>query len=637
MSFIGWVYSPAAISHHYGYASLLTMQNCLCVVLFFLFVLPSNSWSQGNASIEFRDPETGKVDRVLIKRVEPESIRLEAELLTARRTGDDRSAALIQKHLQQRSASNRSVARTGDSSSGVAPLRSDGISSLSPYKSPSWGDDIPVYQGTLRFAGNNREIAVASDTVGNIYAAAILAVGDSGSNIAVFKSTNLGFSWSLVNGVQISSFRYQSFALCMTDTSDNRWVVSLLYVVKSTPTSPGGSLLWTSFFDDGSGWRTSIVFPADSLTEYRNPALTTDGYAYSPPSTWHYVAAERISPTTGRSRGITAFRSSDFGNTWPVSDTTFSFGVEDAFPSIGVQAGLGAGDTVLVAFARRFSAGDNDIRLFKNSTTFSGTWVFRAVTTSLADEFAPSLSVSTMDEASLLTYTRNTGPQTQWDARYVFTTDRWGTLATGSLSSDSGKQEYLTNSAYSRSGSDNQWHVSYRVVSDTSTATPDTIIYKTSTDLGGIGNTVPVVVNRFQDTGALRPAVGAHRQGPSGPWVGHVAFSSPGPTNLIYDGVDIPVAVNPQIGFPSVFSLEQNYPNPFNASTRIPYSLSSPGSVRLVVFDILGRKITTVVDEVRQTGEYHETLDGSSLASGVYFYRLSAGGQVAVRRMILLK
>ncbi|MBM2846910.1 MAG: Peptidase subtilisin kexin sedolisin [Bacteroidetes bacterium] len=584
------------------------MQNSLCVVLFFLFALPSNSWSQGNASIEFRDPETGKVDRVLIKRVEPERARLEAELLIARRSGDDRSAALIQKHLQQFSTSNRSVVWTDGSSSGVAPLPSDVVSSLSPYKSPSWGDDITVYQGTLRFAGNNREIAV--------YAAAILAVGDSGSNIAVFKSTDSGFSWSLVNGVQISSFRYQSFALCVTDTSDNRWVVSLLYVLKSTPISPGGSLLWTSFLDDGSGWRTSTVFAADSLTEYRNPALTTDGYAYSPPSTWHYGAAERITPTTGRSRGITAFRSSDFGNTWPVDDTTFSFGVEDAFPSIGVQAGLGTGDTVLVAFARRFSAGDNDIRLFKNSTTFSGTWVFRAVTTSLADEFAPSLSVSTMDEASLLTYTRNTGPQTQWDARYVFTTDRWGTLATGSLSSDSGKQEYLTNSAYSRSGSENQWHVSYRVVSDTATATPDTIIYKTSTDLGGISNAVPVVVNRFQDTGALRPAVGAHRQGPSGAWVGHVVFSSPGPTNLIYDGVDIPVAVNPQIGFPSVFSLGQNYPNPFNASTRISYSLSSPGSVRLVVFDILGRKITTLVDEVRQTGEHHETLDGSTLPYG---------------------
>jgi len=616
------------------------MQNCLCIVLFFLFTFSTNSWSQGNAFIEFRDLETGKVDRVLIKSVELERARLEAELLTARRSGDNRSVALIQNRLQQLDTSNRSVVPTNGSSFGVAPLFANLVSLRLPYKSPSWGDDITVYQGTLRFAANNREIAVASDTAGNIYAAAILAVGDSGSNIAVFKSTDSGFSWSLVNGVQISSLRYQSFAICVTDTSDNRWVVSLLYVVKSTPTSPGGSLLWTSFLDDGSGWRTSTVFAADALTEYRNPALATDGYAYSPPSTWHYAAAERISPTTSRSRGITAFRSSDFGNTWPVNDTTFSFGVEDAFPSISVQAGLGTGDTTLVAFARRFSAADNDIRLFKNSTTFSGTWVFRAVTTSLADEFAPSLAVSTIDQSSLITYTHNAGPPTQWDARYAYTTDGWGTLSIGSLSIDPDKQESLTNSSYSRSGSNNQWHVSYHVLTDTSGSVPDTLVYKTSTNLSDIGEAQPVVVNRYRVNRALRPAVGVHRLGPTGTWVGHVAYARPGPTDLLYDGFEIPVSVSEYSGEAALFSLEQNYPNPFNPVTQIRFQVSSSSSRRFVnlsVFDVLGRRVATLVNEEKPAGSYRVTFDGSNLAGGVYFYSLATGPYTAVRRMILLK
>jgi hypothetical protein len=495
-----------------------------------------------------------------------------------------------------------------------------------------------VYQGVVRFApGTNRELAAAADTLGNVYTAAILAEADSGSRIAVFKSTDMGFTWSVVNGVQIPSLRNQSFALSVTDTADGRWVVGLLYILKPSSASPGGSLMWTSFLDDGSGWRTNILIPADSLIQYRSPTIATDGYAYSPGSTWHYAAAERVVPATGVSRGITVFRSSDFGTTWPVRDTTFSFGVEDAFPTIAVQAGVGAGDTVFVAFARKFSAADNDIRLFKNSTTYSGTWTFRAVTTTLSDEFAPSLAVSTFDGSSLITYTRNTGPSTQLDALCAYTTDRWATLVTGTLASDPAKQEYLTNSAYSRTGLENQWHVSYRVVSDTAAATPDTIMYTTGPDVSGIVNAVPVVVNKFQDTGALRPVVGAHRQGSTGAWVGHVTYSSPGPTNILYDGFEIPVSVNPVSTPPRVLLLGQNYPNPFNPTTRINFRIPGSSPVTLTVFDILGRTVTTLVQDERTAGSYEVTFDASTLAGGVYFYRFTAGPQSIVRRMILLK
>ncbi|MDZ7766259.1 MAG: T9SS type A sorting domain-containing protein [Melioribacteraceae bacterium] len=72
------------------------------------------------------------------------------------------------------------------------------------------------------------------------------------------------------------------------------------------------------------------------------------------------------------------------------------------------------------------------------------------------------------------------------------------------------------------------------------------------------------------------------------------------------------------------FSLSQNYPNPFNPTTSIKYQVSSSEKVILKVYDILGREIKTLVNEVKSPGSYEVQFDASQLASGVYFYRLTA-------------
>ncbi len=77
-------------------------------------------------------------------------------------------------------------------------------------------------------------------------------------------------------------------------------------------------------------------------------------------------------------------------------------------------------------------------------------------------------------------------------------------------------------------------------------------------------------------------------------------------------------------GFPTQFSLLQNYPNPFNPSTTISYQLSTVSRVTLKVFDVLGREVATLMNEVEKPGSYGVRFDGSRLASGVYFYKLVA-------------
>jgi len=90
---------------------------------------------------------------------------------------------------------------------------------------------------------------------------------------------------------------------------------------------------------------------------------------------------------------------------------------------------------------------------------------------------------------------------------------------------------------------------------------------------------------------------------------------------------------------PSTFSLEQNYPNPFNPTTVLTYQLPVASDVKLELFDVLGRKVATLVNAKQPAGTHRYTLQASAfgLASGVYFYRLQAGEFSATKKMLFLK
>jgi len=91
-------------------------------------------------------------------------------------------------------------------------------------------------------------------------------------------------------------------------------------------------------------------------------------------------------------------------------------------------------------------------------------------------------------------------------------------------------------------------------------------------------------------------------------------------------------------GIPDIYSLGQNYPNPFNPTTNIKFSLPNASVVNLVIFDILGREIASLIkNESLKAGNYSFDFDASMLTSGVYFYKLTAGDFSEVKKMILVK
>jgi hypothetical protein len=97
------------------------------------------------------------------------------------------------------------------------------------------------------------------------------------------------------------------------------------------------------------------------------------------------------------------------------------------------------------------------------------------------------------------------------------------------------------------------------------------------------------------------------------------------------------VAGRPPSAEPTAFRLYQNYPNPFNPVTNFKFTIVNSQLTILKVYDVLGREVATLVNEVKQPGAYAVQWDASGVASGVYFYRLQAGGFVQTKKLLLLK
>jgi hypothetical protein len=100
---------------------------------------------------------------------------------------------------------------------------------------------------------------------------------------------------------------------------------------------------------------------------------------------------------------------------------------------------------------------------------------------------------------------------------------------------------------------------------------------------------------------------------------------------------DTYVGIDDEIDVPVDYSLSQNYPNPFNASTTINYSIPDEGYVTIDVYDIMGRKIETLVSSHQSAGSHSVTWNADDVSSGIYLYRIQAGDYSESRRCNLLK
>ncbi len=97
------------------------------------------------------------------------------------------------------------------------------------------------------------------------------------------------------------------------------------------------------------------------------------------------------------------------------------------------------------------------------------------------------------------------------------------------------------------------------------------------------------------------------------------------------------IDVASQSEIPIEFALNQNYPNPFNPTTTISFTISKSSNVNLQIFDVLGNKINTIINEQLTPGYYKANFDASNLSSGIYFYKLETDYVTITKKCLLIK
>ena len=107
--------------------------------------------------------------------------------------------------------------------------------------------------------------------------------------------------------------------------------------------------------------------------------------------------------------------------------------------------------------------------------------------------------------------------------------------------------------------------------------------------------------------------------------------------DIICNNTPTGVGGQPSSLLPASYALGQNYPNPFNPSTTVHYEVPQATYVKITVYEVLGREVATLVNELKQPGRYEAVFDGRNLASGVYLYRMQAGSFVQTRKLLMIR
>ncbi len=494
--------------------------------------------------------------------------------------------------------------------------------------SPLWSDDVQIFSGAV-FTDDRRPIAIASDTLGGLYVAMNVVFRDTSSQIRVYRSTNGGRNWESIGAFYASSGKpVHSFDMCVTDTLGGRFLIGLVFAVQYDDTYwHGGKLYWCSMLSDGSNMRFSVIASADSTHLYGNASICTDGGKFAPSNTYHYVVSEFNGMRPSYSwRGLYFTHTTNWGKNWIEPDTSLT-GILVETPDLAVDYNS-MPESLCVAYHHQGTT-SHHISVARNSIALTDPWS----KTPMADDgdaTEPCIALDPESGNAVVTYSAN------WGVRYLYSNDRFKTYVRDSIDLSGNPSGASVTCAPWAGGV--MWRVTYY-----SHDNGGTIYYKSvQGEPSGFYSSPADAVNQFKPSNTSVVAVGQDRDIGGSIYRGNCAYVGYDGLNVYFDATDFPLDVAEQQNEPESFALLQNYPNPFNPSTTIQYTVSGTrgqglgaSEVRIVIYDVLGRKVTTLVNARQAPGSYEVSFDGSRLASGVYFYRLTAGEYSATKAMLL--
>lgn len=497
-----------------------------------------------------------------------------------------------------------------------------------PPFNPDWySTDVLVHSGQVASAGGYRQLDLKRADDGWMY----LVVNKSGSpgGFTIYMSSNGGATWpGSINYSAGSGYIHNISALVESRNNSvlDSTRILVYFTFSSAANGDNASLYVLSVKRTGIG---GVVYPAGNPgggNKFEYVSVCSDGMYYSDFTYMHAVVREATN--AGVQVGLRHFRTTN----WCVSHTSalINTSYNDYYPSAAFSYELGI-DSVYIAVERRLSATEYELRMIVTPDAPSANHRVFFITSAVSGIKYERPAITIVQQSSsvakkvLVTCTRNRNP------RYHYSSDGGGTWVIDQLLGPNSAQV----ADYTICNSDSLTANGQYVIAGYVTDDGDSVNVKQGSIPGGL----PFAYykrNSSQSSGIVAPVCAIYKTGT----IKYASFGYPGfgPTNVYYNSEQLITAVQPISGnVPGSFSLSQNYPNPFNPATNINFSLPKQGFVKLFVYDIMGREVAVLVNKNLSAGAYKVDFNASAFSSGVYFYRLEAGGFSDIKKMMLVK
>ncbi|MBE2227970.1 MAG: T9SS type A sorting domain-containing protein [Ignavibacteria bacterium] len=553
----------------------------------------------------------------------PSALMQEYQAAKLRRDNDakERLGSEIQKYLPMENTLNNNP--------GDMPVQQTAVN---PPFNPDWySSDVMVHSGAVAYSGGFRQVDLKQGEDGWMYMAVNRRpTGSVFGSITVYRSSNGGATWATIGGLDWASRYIQSVSMLVENRSNTNFgdstKIALYYVTSATSNFNDARLESLTMNRNGANWNYNLVSTPAAGNKYEYPSSCSDGMYWGTATYLHCVVRE--ASNAGVQVGLRHFLSTNWAETH--TSALINTGWNDFYPNIQYGEKNTGTDSIYIAAERRFAANEYGLRLIATSEFVSANHFtyFVAFASGVRYE-KPELTVVqqyfSLPRKMLITCTRDRNP------RFFYSTNGAQTWVIDQLmgTSSTVTADFTTCSSDSLT-SGGQYVIMGFVTDDGDSVNVKQLSIPPSTTYAYYKRNTNV------SSGLVAPTTSIYKVGGTK----YAAFGYPGsgPTNVFYNAEQLVTAIEPiSSNTPDKFALSQNYPNPFNPVTNINFSLPNAGNVRLVVFDMTGREVAVLVNGQYSAGTYKVDYNASSLASGVYFYKLETESFTDVKKMMLIK
>lgn len=512
------------------------------------------------------------------------------------------------------------------------------ISGNTPPYDPDWtGSDILVYSGntTQELGQYCRILDMKRSKDGNLHLATCYNYNNA-NGIRYYRSTNSGLTWTLVKHLMGPGY-YSGLSMLVErnhPSNNDSTRVLIFYTYAVTNTNDDATLrLWT-FLSNGSGSSISMQIDAPSSgREYNFPTAVSNGATQSMLMNVGVVCTE--SANDGTAYQLKYFWSNVGTYIWG-EQSYYLVNFKDYWPSAANKNVLGSDSVVVVTECREILTDHRQLNTYTFSLINPGNWRGYYITNNINYFYRhPCITIPQrrlLSDQIFVTYIRaSTSGSTRGLGRYAY-------------SNNYGITYSVDNSLSSSYSTDFTW-----CCSDTNRTGNNYImaIYGDYDSLNvkrgypsNMGSASFDMTNNYIDY-YLSPVCAIYNNAGTSFKRSAFAYWSGVPagtgTNVYFDSENLPTGIKNIAGEVYSYSLSQNFPNPFNPATYINYSIPENEFVKIVVCDILGREVSTLVNCEKQAGTHQVVFDASELNSGVYFYKIKAGNFTDVKKMLVVK